>query len=1058
MLLLLSTLSLNGLIQVEAATTDSGKVSDTINWSYNDGTLTISGSGEMPNYKTVNYYYEGIVSDAPWGDYLNNIKTVIISGSVLNIGDCCFSDCPSLSNVTLGSSIEKIGTSAFARCVNLSRINLPDSLIEINGSAFIGCTRLDEVLIPDSVTFIGSSAFQSCSSLSKIKLSSNLKKICSDSFYLCKNLASIDIPNSVTEIGGDAFRECNKIQDVVIPQSVSYIWVTAFFNCSSLKKATIYNNSIGFGKNVFSGCNIDFKIYGYLNSTSQSYATENGYTFVALDGSGTEILPTNPEVTDSQDIQNILSAVSFIRTKMKNRESTVEGTVSLTATTTDTAMKEIEKQIFAYTSDAQEGDYLKENCISYSNSFSTSTVSGKRVLKYKYSFEYKTTHEQEQIVSQNVSQIISNLSLSGLTDYGKTEKIYNYIIKNVSYDYQHYLDSSYIPQFTAYAALVDKKAVCEGYSLLFYRIAVEAGVTCRIVSGKVGNGDHAWNLIKIGDLYYCIDSTFASTANDGNSYFLKGSITFKDHILNGEFTSEQYKKEVPISDFDYVDNSNVKTVGSGALNASINWKVNEIVRNNGVNQYSLILTGSGTTPNYSSNSSLPWNNWKNIINTVVVESSVSGIGNYTFANMSNLESAQIASSVVSLGDYVFYNCPKLSNVQIIESTQSFGKCAIGGKYGDTIWEYIPTQNKLIISGYGKMGEPYKNADTQEMTSEKVPWNRLASTITDVEIKSGVQNISSFAFCGFSSLITVSMPSSISAIETSAFENCKSLTYISLPKSVSKIGHYAFRYCEGLRNIHIPSNVRKIGVNVFYNCPYLHELYFYGNAPSFDNNAIYNNEVITVFYNKSSSGWNAVKAKYDKVKFESWTPDEYDDSGNNTGEHGIKYATSGKYGENVYWSFDEKTGALSITGSGPLQEPITISSTDADGTINILYHTGAVAWNPFLLKIKSVSIDEGITDLTRYAFFCLQNAKSISIPNSVTRIGNEAFEKCYSLSNLYLGEKTTTVEKEAFLDCNGLQNMYIPSAMKSFGEDAFKNTSSLKDISGILLQRETIAVI
>ena len=1045
LLLLLSIIPLNGLIQVEAATTDSGKVSDTINWSYNDGTLTISGSGEMPNYKTVNYYYEGIVSDAPWGDYLNNIKTVIISGSVLNIGDCCFSDCPSLSNVTLGSSIEKIGTSAFARCVNLSRINLPDSLIEINGSAFIGCTRLDEVLIPDSVTFIGSSAFQSCSSLSKIKLSSNLKKICSDSFYLCKNLASIDIPNSVTEIGGDAFRECNKIQDVVIPQSVSYIWVTAFFNCSSLKKATIYNNSIGFGKNVFSGCNIDFKIYGYLNSTSQSYATENGYTFVALDGSGTEILPTTPEVTDSQDIQNILSAVSFIRTKMKNRESTVEGTVSLTASTTDTAMKEIEKQIFAYTSDAQEGDYLKENCISYSNSFSTSTVSGKRVLKYKYSFEYKTTHEQEQIVSQNVSQIISNLSLSGLTDYGKTEKIYNYIIKNVSYDYQHYLDSSYIPQFTAYAALVDKKAVCEGYSLLFYRIAVEAGVTCRIVSGKVGNGDHAWNLIKIGDLYYCIDSTFASTANDGNSYFLKGSITFKDHILNGEFTSEQYKKEVPISDFDYVDNSNVKTVGSGALNASINWKVNEIVRNNGVNQYSLILTGSGTTPNYSSNSSLPWNNWKNIINTVVVESSVSSIGNYTFANMSNLESAQIASSVVSLGDYVFYNCPKLSNVQITESTQSFGKCAIGGKYGDTIWEYIPTQNKLIISGYGKMGEPYKNADTQEMTSEKVPWNRLASTITDVEIKSGVQNISSFAFCGFSSLITVSMPSSISAIETSAFENCKSLTYISLPKSVSEIGHYAFRYCEGLRNIHIPSNVRKIGVNVFYNCPYLHELYFYGNAPSFDNNAIYNNEVITVFYNKSSSGWNAVKAKYDKVKFESWTPDEYDDSGNNTGEHGIKYATSGKYGENVYWSFDEKTGALSITGSGPLQEPITISSTDADGTINILYHTGAVAWNPFLLKIKSVSIDEGITDLTRYAFFCLQNAKSISIPNSVTRIGNEAFEKCYSLSNLYLGEKTTTVEKEAFLDCNGLQNMYIPSAMKSFGEDAFKNTSLLKDI-------------
>lgn len=1045
LLLLASIIPLNSMIYVEAATTDGGKVNDTISWNYNDGALTISGSGEMPNYKTTNSYYDGITTDAPWGAYLNVIRTVIVSGSVSNIGDCCFSDCPSLSSVTLCSSIERIGTSAFARCVSLSRITLPESLAEINGNAFIGCTKLDEVLIPDSVTFIGSSAFQLCSSLSQIKLSANLKEICSYSFYLCKSLTSIEIPNSVSEIGGDAFRECNRIQKIVIPQSVSYIGSTAFFNCSSLKKATIYNNSVGFGKNVFSGCNSDFKLYGYLDSTSQTYAGENGHSFVALDGDGTEITPTNPEVTDNQDSQNIITAVKSIRTKMKNRESTVEGTVNLFATSTDTAMKEIEKQIFAYTSDAQEGDYLRDNCLSYSYSYSTSTVSGHRVLKYKYIFEYKTTYEQEQAVSINVSQIISRLSLSGLSDYEKAEKIYDYIVKNVSYDYQHYLDSSYIPQFTAYAALVDKKAVCEGYSLLFYRMAVEAGITCRIVSGKVGNSDHAWNLLKLDDLYYCVDTTFASSGNDSDSYFLKGSITFKDHILNGEFTSEQYKKEVTISDFDYVGSSNIKTVGSGALNATTNWKVNEFAGKNGINQYALVITGSGATPDYYSNSFLPWNSWKNKITSVVVESSVSAIGNYIFANMTNLESAQIASSVISLGDYAFYNCPNLSSIQVTESTQYFGKCAIGGKYGETTWEYIPTQNKLIISGNGKMGEPYKNKDTLEMTSEKVPWNRLASTITDVEIKNGVQNISSFAFSGFSSLSTVSMPKSISTIETSAFEHCKSLTYICLPQSVSEIGHYAFRYCEGLRNIHIPSTVRKIGVNVFYNCPYLHEFYFYGDAPSFENNALYNNEVITVFYNKSTSGWNSVKTKFNKVKFEPWTPDEYDDSGKNTGEYGIKYATSGKYGENVYWNFDESTGVLSITGNGSLQEPITISSTDADGTINIFYHTGAVPWNPFLLKIKSVNIDDGITDLTRYAFFCLQNVKSISIPDSVTNIGHAVFEKCYSLVNLNLGEKTSKIENEAFLDCNGLQSIYIPSNLKSFGDDAFKNTSSLKDI-------------
>ena len=182
LLLLASIIPLNSMIYVEAATTDGGKVNDTISWNYNDGALTISESGEMPNYKTTNSYYDGITTDAPWGAYLNVIRTVIVSGSVSNIGDCCFSDCPSLSSVTLCSSIERIGTSAFARCVSLSRITLPESLAEINRNAFIGCTKLDEVLIPDSVTFIGSSAFQLRSSLSQIKLSANLKEMCSYSF------------------------------------------------------------------------------------------------------------------------------------------------------------------------------------------------------------------------------------------------------------------------------------------------------------------------------------------------------------------------------------------------------------------------------------------------------------------------------------------------------------------------------------------------------------------------------------------------------------------------------------------------------------------------------------------------------------------------------------------------------------------------------------------------------------------------------------------------------------------------------------------------------------
>ena len=311
MLLLLSTLSLNGLIQVEAATTDGGKVSNTINWNYNDGTLTISGSGEMPNYKTVNYYYEGIVSDAPWGDYLSSITSVSISGAITNIGDCAFSDCPLLTTISMPSTIKVIGSNSFARCSKLEKVVFPNSLTEIGQSAFIGCSRIEEISIPDTVTSIKGGAFQACSNLKTVKLSSSLTSISSSLFQQCSRLNGVTIPSSVTEIGSTAFYNCSALTEMIIPQSVTRLYDEAFSNCSSitemnipesvthlhsrafqnctsLKKITINNKSTSFFYDVFKNCN-KVTVYGYTDSTTEKYCEENGYAFSALDADSSEL-------------------------------------------------------------------------------------------------------------------------------------------------------------------------------------------------------------------------------------------------------------------------------------------------------------------------------------------------------------------------------------------------------------------------------------------------------------------------------------------------------------------------------------------------------------------------------------------------------------------------------------------------------------------------------------------------------------------------------------------------------------------------------------------------
>ena len=167
---------------------------------------------------------------------------------------------------------------------------------------------------------------------------------------------------------------------------------------------------------------------------------------------------------------------------------------------------------------------------------------------YQYTFTYTpyteyfdtiwfTTAAQEAALTNYIrNTILPQLSLSGKTTYQKVQAIYNWITANVKYDYSHMNDPTYLLQYTAYAAAVQKKAVCQGYANLFYRLANDAGVDCRIITGKAYNGtqteDHAWNIVRMEDeKYYCLDATWDAGSDPKDyDYFLKGLTSFsRDH-------------------------------------------------------------------------------------------------------------------------------------------------------------------------------------------------------------------------------------------------------------------------------------------------------------------------------------------------------------------------------------------------------------------------------------------------------------------------------------------------------------------------------------------------
>ena len=172
------------------------------------------------------------------------------------------------------------------------------------------------------------------------------------------------------------------------------------------------------------------------------------------------------------------------------------------------------------------GDYLlwQYGGISYSFSYSEKGREYEYDITYKPNEKYSntiwyTTAAQEKWLSDYINGTMRpQLALDTKTTYQKVEAIYDWITEKVRYDYNHLNNNSYLLQFTAYAAVRNRTAVCQGYANLLYRLANDAGIDCRIITG----GNHAWNIIQMNDgKYYCMDATWDEGKNS-YSYFLKG--------------------------------------------------------------------------------------------------------------------------------------------------------------------------------------------------------------------------------------------------------------------------------------------------------------------------------------------------------------------------------------------------------------------------------------------------------------------------------------------------------------------------------------------------------
>lgn len=163
---------------------------------------------------------------------------------------------------------------------------------------------------------------------------------------------------------------------------------------------------------------------------------------------------------------------------------------------------------------------------------------------------YRESPEETAVVDNAVKRALEEIIEPGMNDHEKTKAVHDWIVANVEYDQS-------LKRYTAYNAVSSGYAVCQGYSLLGYKMLKEAGIPVLIADGSVNTGEHAWNMVQLDGSWYHLDLTWddpiRSGEDDGGagrsairySYYLK-----TDEELRAD---HQWTKSYPPADRSYLE-------------------------------------------------------------------------------------------------------------------------------------------------------------------------------------------------------------------------------------------------------------------------------------------------------------------------------------------------------------------------------------------------------------------------------------------------------------------------------------------------------------------------
>lgn len=385
-----------------------------------------------------------------------------------------------------------------------------------------------------------------------------------------------------------------------------------------------------------------------------------------------------------------------------------------------------------------------------------------------------------------------------------------------------------------------------------------------------------------------------------------------------------------------------------------------------------------------------------------------------FEGCTNLTSITFPNSVTTINHAAFRNCTGLISVTIPSSVTDMDGDVFVGCTGLT-HVYIEDMAAWVNINFNKTaGNPLSYAHNLYLNGELV---------TDLVIPNSCSSIKQYAFCGCTSIESVTIPNTITSIGSYAFNSCNNLNavYINdlanwceidfasggnpldyahnlyfnntlitdmiIPAGVHRISNYAFLNAQCLTSVIVPESVTSLGNAAFYNCR-----------------------------NLISVTWNAINCAplSETNHFSNCT-------------------------NLTTFTFGDQVETIPNNLCRDLTKITEISIP------NSVKEIGSSAFNG-CNSIASAKWGNNLEQIGQYAFYNCSKIDSICLPNTLTEIGYYAFYGCSNAKYAKLSNQLTDIREYTFSGCRSLEGIVIPASVETIGQHAFDGCRSMQYVT------------